>query len=72
MSQKELLNLKKEVLMKYNTFIMSYYNTCSRGPAASSFNEHSIEALYRLFDDENQKLPEEHRIVPVVKLQYTA
>lgn len=68
MSEKELLSLKKEVLMKYNTFIMSYYNTCSRGPAASSFNEHSMKSLYRQFESKNQELPEEHRIVPVVKL----
>ena len=70
MSQKELKNLKKEVLRLYNIFLAAYAMEGSRGYRQDLRT--SVESSYRRFEMANDKLPEEHRIKSAVTLTLSA
>ncbi len=70
MSQKELLNLKKEVLRLYNIFLAAYALEGSRGYRQDL--RLRVESTYNAFNKANKELPEEHRIKSAISLKLSA
>ena len=69
MSKEELKKLKEKTVELYKVYVGYYAEQAGRGPRPGL--DTGINRAYGAFNASNQKLPEEHRIVPTFTLKPT-